>query len=139
MVAGLVDEEHDFRRLHDAPRRRGEQHLGHTLRQAVGVRLLAPELSYCALVVERLGPRLERHWLFDVAREVPDVAGRRLPDAGEIRRAVGQTWCRGREVRLAVRRARDLRRGDVGPLRRERNGEERDEPQRKESLHAAPG
>src|SRR4029453_18941263 len=87
-VECFVDEENDLRRLHDLPWRRREKDLGYALRQAIGVRLFSPELSGCTLVVERLGPRLERNVFLEILREIPQVTGWRVPDAGEIRLAI---------------------------------------------------
>ena len=125
-VERFVDKEDLSRRLNDAPRRRREKDLGHTLGQAIRIGILFPTQSRCALVVDRLCPWLELDlvWL-QVRSEVPDIPGRWIPDSGQIRLAIGQARRRSRKIRLSIRRARNVARWNIFPLRRQWNGNQR--------------
>jgi hypothetical protein len=136
-VEGFVHEEHDLRRLENPPRRGREQHLRHALGQAVGVGLFFPVDTRGPLVVERLRPGLEWDLFLQVAPEIPQISGRRIPDAREVRGAVGHSRCGRREVRLPVRCQWNLRRGDVRPLRQDRRRQKGHEDELQECSHVS--
>src|SRR6185436_14701701 len=96
-IERLVNEKHDLWRLHDTPDRRNQQHLGNALWQTVRVWLLLPQTARGTLVIQRLRPRLERHTVLEIAREIPRVSRRRTPDAREIGCAIRQTGSRSRQ------------------------------------------
>ena len=143
VVELLEQDDGDARRLHHLE---GQRPREHRVRDAVRQALLARRADAERLLprvphVSR--PRLERRRaarqvdadVVDVLRADAAVRGHdqiaeHLPDAGEIRTAVGGAWRRCREIWLAVREPRRARRGMAQPLRRQRTEAMRRSPRR---------
>src|SRR5213592_1502787 len=128
-----MDEEDPLRCLDHSPWCWSEQDFGYTLRQAVRIRFLFPMQTRSTLVVERLDRGLERDWLFQVLRDIPYIAHRWIPNAREIRFAIGQPRRGRRKIHLPVRSARQSGGWNVRPpcLRKQRSGHLRENEQRR--------
>ena len=116
-VERLVHDDDKVRRLNHFPRRGRCIDLGHALGQAIRVWLHSGLGPVGALLEHRFSPGLQRNILsLQIGGNVAKKTRIRVPNAGQVGMAAhARRW--GREIRLAIGRAWNVRRRHMDPLR----------------------